>query len=159
MATDIFLNQLIQFCSNNATHLHQFTRYTVLSHNIEIVMWLYSDVTSSYVASMKAGRPPMASERHAVGTGTRAPVGYPRQPYSFLLYFRPIYRSMHVFINDLPTACLSVSTSLITNNFCYTRHYRPGTRTRKISAYVHANFVPLKLELSVLIIVCICSAA
>jgi len=119
MATDIFLNQLIQFCSNNATNLHQLTRYTVLSHNIEIVIRHFI-----HVASVKAGRPPMASERHAVGTGTRAPVGYPRQPYSFLLYFRPIYRFMHVFINELPTACLSVSTLLIrsTNNFRYTRH-------------------------------------
>ena len=66
---------------------------------------------------------------------------------------------MYEFINELPTACFSASTLLITNNFRYTRHYRPGTRSRKISAYVHANFVPLKLELSVLILVCVCSAA
>ena len=34
-----------------------------------------------------------------------------------------------------------------------------GTRTRKITAYVHATFVQLKLVLSVLIIVCICATA
>jgi len=39
-----------------------------------------------------------------------------------------------------------------------TRHY-PGTRTLKITAYLHAYFVQPKLALSVLIIVCICAAA
>jgi len=38
-----------------------------------------------------------------------------------------------------------------------TRHYL-GTQTQKITAYVYANFVQLKVKLSVLIIVC-CSAA
>jgi len=35
---DIFLNQIIQFYSNNAKNLHpfNFTHYTVLHHNIEI---------------------------------------------------------------------------------------------------------------------------
>jgi len=39
---DIFLNQLIQFYSNNVTNLHRLTsaQYAMLllSHNIEIVM-------------------------------------------------------------------------------------------------------------------------
>jgi len=40
--TDICLNQLIQFFSNNATNLHHdFTQYAVLHHNIEIVLFPY----------------------------------------------------------------------------------------------------------------------
>jgi len=48
--TDIFLNKLVQFYSNNATN-HHFTQYTVLPRNIQIVLWLqiYYDVTSSYL--------------------------------------------------------------------------------------------------------------
>jgi len=42
---DIFLNQLIQFYSNNAANLHQFTQYAALTHTIEIPD--YCDVTSS----------------------------------------------------------------------------------------------------------------
>ena len=38
--TDIFLNRLFQFCSNNATNLQplNFAQHVVLPHNIEIVM-------------------------------------------------------------------------------------------------------------------------
>ena len=42
--------------------------------------------------------------------------------------------------------------------FFATRHY-PGTRTQKITGYVHATFVQLTLADSVLIIVCTCAAA
>ena len=48
--TDIFLNQLIQFYSNNARNLQHstnFTQYAVLPHNIETTD--YCDVTSPYV--------------------------------------------------------------------------------------------------------------
>jgi len=43
--TDIFLNQLIQFYSNNATRL-TVTHYAVLPHNIEIVIRPQITVTS-----------------------------------------------------------------------------------------------------------------
>jgi len=36
--TDVCLNQLIQFYSNNATNAHHFTQYAVLPHNIEIAL-------------------------------------------------------------------------------------------------------------------------
>jgi len=50
--TDIFLNQLIQFYSNNATNLYHLTTHstTVLPHKMAIVLrpQIY-DVTSPYV--------------------------------------------------------------------------------------------------------------
>jgi len=43
--TDIFLNHLIQFYSNNATNLH-LTSHSLLPHNTEIVLWPQITVTS-----------------------------------------------------------------------------------------------------------------
>jgi len=49
---NIFLNQLIQFYSNNATNLHQLATHstTVLPHKIEIVLQpQIRDIISPYV--------------------------------------------------------------------------------------------------------------
>jgi len=49
---DIFLNQLIQFHSNNATNLHHLTTHstTVLTYKMAIILWpQICDVISPYV--------------------------------------------------------------------------------------------------------------
>ena len=46
--TDIFLSQLIQFYSNNATNLRPLTQYAVLPHNIEIVFWPQTSLHPMY---------------------------------------------------------------------------------------------------------------
>jgi len=54
---DIFLNQLIQFYSHNATNLHHFTTHstTVLTYKMAIVLRpQICDVISPYVYQMKA---------------------------------------------------------------------------------------------------------
>jgi len=48
--TDIFLNQLIQFYSNNAfSSTLNCTQYAALPHSIEIVMWPQITVTSPHI--------------------------------------------------------------------------------------------------------------
>ena len=61
--TDMFLNELIQFYSNNATNLHHFTSHSTrtvrhVAHNSDrTVTTGYCDVTSPYVYDVYGGGP------------------------------------------------------------------------------------------------------
>jgi len=80
--------------------------------------------------------------------------------YSYTLNIRKYLKVLKYKVNIFTIHNRQKITPVINypGNFFSTRHYL-GTQARKITEYVHATFVQLKLALSVLIIVCICAAA